>query len=59
MEHMQLFFDMGGYAAYVWPSYGAAALLMAGLAITSVRALARAESELSRLQNAAGGADET
>lgn len=50
---------MGGYAAYVWPSYGAAALLMAGLAITSVRALARAESELSRLQNAAGGADET
>lgn len=25
----QAFFAMGGYAAYVWPSYGVAAILLA------------------------------
>ena len=26
------FFAMGGYAAYVWPAYGATAVVIAGLA---------------------------
>lgn len=30
---MQEFFDMGGYALYVWPSYGLAALLLAANAL--------------------------
>lgn len=36
------FFAMGGYAAYVWSSYGVAAVVLAGLAaIVAVRARAR------------------
>ena len=27
------FFAMGGYAAYVWPAYGATALVIAGLSL--------------------------
>ena len=27
---------MGGYAAYVWPAYGAAALVLAGLVVATL-----------------------
>ncbi len=33
---MAAFFDMGGYAAFVWPAYGLAAIVMIGLALQSV-----------------------
>lgn len=29
---MHDFFAMGGYAAFVWPAYGASAIVIAGLA---------------------------
>ncbi len=29
-ESLEQFLAMGGYAAYVWPSYGVSALLIAG-----------------------------
>jgi heme exporter protein D len=58
---------MGGYAAYVWPAYGFAALVMGGLAVASRRALARRAAELAALEGgtraqrraARGGAAET
>ena len=44
------FLAMGGYAAYVWPSFGLALLVVVGLALASRRALRAAESELARLK---------
>lgn len=42
--------DLGGYGAYVWPAYGAAALVLLGLLLASLRRLFAAERELARLQ---------
>ena len=46
---------MGDYGAFVWPAYGLAALVMAGLAVASVYRLRRARHELERMR---GGAPE-
>jgi heme exporter protein D len=40
---------MGGYAAFVWPAYGAAAIVLVALLVASVRSLARCEAELAQL----------
>ncbi len=40
---MAEFFDMGGYAAYIWPAYGIAAGVIACLFIWSWRGLKKAE----------------
>ena len=37
------FFEMGGYAVYVWPAYGISAIALIGLAVMSWRALKRNE----------------
>ena len=58
------FFDMGGYAAYVWPAFGAAALIMVGLLVLSIRTMRAREAALraleatSRRQRAAEGDDD-
>lgn len=46
------YFAMGGYAAFVWPAYGAAALVLLGFALTSWRRLKAAERALDRLSEA-------
>jgi heme exporter protein D len=43
MSDWQTFFDMGGYAAYVWPAYAVSILALAGLAFISWREMRRAE----------------
>jgi heme exporter protein D len=43
---MSGFLAMGGYAAYVWPAYGLAAIVLAGLWIGSVRSLRAREAEI-------------
>ena len=43
---MSEYFAMGGYAAFVWPSYGVAALLLVVLFLLSVRRLQTAERAL-------------
>jgi heme exporter protein D len=48
MDSMQTFLQMGGYAAYVWPAYGIAAAVLAGLAIASYRGMRRAERQAER-----------
>jgi len=40
---MNEFFNMGGYAAYVWPAYAVSILALAGLAFLSWREMKRAE----------------
>lgn len=46
---------MGGYAVYVWSSYGVAAVILLMLLITAWRGARRNEAEVERLR--AAGAD--
>jgi heme exporter protein D len=41
---------MGGYAAYVWPAYGVAALVLGGFTAGAVLSHRAARHELERLQ---------
>ena len=43
---MSEYFEMGGYAAFIWPSYGVAALLLVVLFALSARRLQAAERVL-------------
>jgi heme exporter protein D len=43
---MSEYFSMGGYAAFIWPSYGVAALLLVALFLLSARRLQTAERTL-------------
>lgn len=47
---MAEFFSMGGYGAYVWPSYVMTAVVMGVLLITSLRSLKATESAFDRLK---------
>jgi len=47
---MTEFFAMGGYAVFVWPAYGLAALVLIGITVMTVAALRRTERELSDLE---------
>jgi len=47
---MQEFLSMGGYAAYVWPSYILTAVVLVALLIASVRGLGATEGEFGRLK---------
>ncbi len=37
---------MGGYAPFVWPSLGIATVILAGMAIVSIRGLRQSEAAL-------------
>lgn len=43
------FFNMGGDAAFVWPAYGVAALMLVAFAVLSWRRLRAAERALERV----------
>lgn len=43
MSDWQTFFAMGGYAVYVWPSFGVSALALIALAVLSWHDMRRAE----------------
>jgi heme exporter protein D len=45
------FFAMGGYAAYVWPAYGVAALVLIMLLVHSWRSARRRAAELEQLRH--------
>ena len=44
------FFEMGGYAAYVWPAFGVAAVIMVALLALSVRTMRAREAALKALE---------
>ncbi len=48
---MSEFLAMGGYAAFVWPSYLIAAIVMLGLLVVSVRTWRDSKSTLEKLQD--------
>lgn len=49
------FFEMGGYAAYVWPAFGIGALVLIALLVLSLQRLKSREAELRQLEAAGGG----
>lgn len=44
------FFEMGGYARYVWGSYGAFAVLILGLVVWTLRRSAATRRELAEIE---------
>ena len=50
MEEITAFFDMGGYAAYVWPSLVLTAAVMAGLLIATLSQLRSRQRRLAELE---------
>ena len=49
---MATYFEMGGYAWFVWPAYAFSAIIMVGLVVTSITALRRDKKILSALEAA-------
>lgn len=47
---MSSFFAMGGYGAFIWPTYGLALLTMAGLIVWTMRRHARAAKLVAELE---------
>ena len=58
MSGLGEFLHMGGYAAYVWPAYGAAAAVLAGLLAETVLRLRRARRRLAALEACGGRTDD-
>lgn len=48
---MAEFFEMGGYAAFIWPAYVVAILLMAGLLVLSLRSMRQREALVQSLRS--------
>jgi heme exporter protein D len=44
------FFNMGGYAAFVWTSYALSAAVLIGLGVSSWRRLRQLESDLAEFE---------
>jgi heme exporter protein D len=49
-EAVASFLAMGGYAAFVWPAYGIATVVLGGLLAWSLGAYRRRQRELAELQ---------
>ena len=54
---MSEYLAMGGYAAFIWPSYGVAAILLVVLFLVSVRRLQAAERALDGGDDSADPSD--
>ena len=54
MKSWDEFLTMGGYAAYVWPAYGIAALVFLWNAVLPARRLRRQLRELKQQRHGAG-----
>ncbi len=52
MSTLSEFLHMGGYAAFIWPAFGLAAVVMIGFAAQSRRALRADQRTLDLLQAA-------
>jgi heme exporter protein D len=54
MSALEQWLAMGGYAVFVWPAYGLAAIVLGGLAVFSWRRHRRSFAVLTRLQGRSG-----
>ncbi|MBX7198076.1 MAG: heme exporter protein CcmD [Rhodospirillaceae bacterium] len=50
MDSLTTFFEMGGYAAFVWSGYGLTAVAMIGLLVGSLRTLRAREKEFAAVR---------
>jgi heme exporter protein D len=50
MQGVMQYLAMGGYAAFVWPAYAVATIVLGGLAVQSLRAYRRNMRQLDVLQ---------
>jgi heme exporter protein D len=50
MQGVMQYLAMGGYAAFVWPAYAVATIVLGGLAVQSLRAYRRNMRQLEMLQ---------
>lgn len=50
MENIAKFLDMGGYAAFVWPALGVATVILALMAVASLRGLRASEVALQKAE---------
>jgi heme exporter protein D len=50
---MALFFDMGKYAAFVWPAYGVSVLGIVSAIVLTMRAYRRAKARLQSFEQSA------
>lgn len=48
---MNEFFQMGGYAEYIWPCYGMATLLLVALLAFSLKDLSKSKKDLLILEH--------
>ncbi|MCZ6467427.1 MAG: heme exporter protein CcmD [Alphaproteobacteria bacterium] len=49
-ESVSAFLDMGGFAAFVWPSFAITAVVLVGMLVASLRWLRSTEAALAALQ---------
>ena len=54
MDRIAAFFEMGGYGAFVWPSFAIALVVMVGFVVTSLRTLRARETVLRELEAGRG-----
>jgi heme exporter protein D len=54
MNALSVWFAMGGYAAFVWPAYGIAAVVLGGLTLHSWRRYRASTDALFRLRRRTG-----
>jgi heme exporter protein D len=50
MDHVMNFLSMGGYAKFVWPAYGIAALALGWMLLDSLVSSRRRRRELDQLE---------
>jgi len=50
MDTIGAFLAMGGYAAYVWPAYAVALIVLLAVALASLRELRAAETALAEAE---------
>ncbi|TNE59945.1 MAG: heme exporter protein CcmD [Alphaproteobacteria bacterium] len=55
---MSEFFQMGGYALYVWPCYLLSALVLGGLAFQSFRSYRAAEDKVRQFERRGRGGED-
>lgn len=54
MEAVRDYLAMGGYAAFVWPSYGVTAVIMVAITVLTLRRLRQRQRALKTLEETVG-----
>ncbi|MBT3360367.1 MAG: heme exporter protein CcmD [Rhodospirillales bacterium] len=52
MENLTTFFEMGGYARFIWPAFGLSFVVLGALLVTSIRSFKNTEATLNSMQAA-------